>query len=130
MYIKLFENFLGTQPLAAYSELDPIDFNNKIYSERPNLEKMEAFTDSEVKLVGECLPKFDIQLSKLVDREQSLDCILVCDHFTNRKLICNVTIIKFKDDWYYVRTMKYSDNKFYECDQLDGLKELLDKFNI
>lgn len=141
MYIKLFESFLG------YSELTSLEFSHKIYSSvtsAPFLEKMEVFTSGEVKLIGEYLPKFDIQLSKIFDRERSVDCMLICEHRDNDStLICNVTIIKFRDEWYYVEVFDnypnyvrkntrshQSKSRFYECDQFDGLKELLSEFNI
>lgn len=32
-----------------------------------------------------------------------------------------ISIIKTKDEWYYVIIDKYKDALFYKCDQLDGL---------
>lgn len=113
MYIKLFENFLG------YSEVPDQGSKPPLY--------LEEFTYDEAKLIGECLPKFDIKLCKIFNSLEHINCMLQCEHYDdNDELICDMTIIKYRDEWYHVEVF-YNNyiSKHYECDQFDGLKNFL-----
>lgn len=48
----------------------------------------------------------------------------------NNKDCCGVTIVKLKDEWFYVCVHSmFGDFQFYRCDQFDGLISLINHIN-
>lgn len=96
-----------------YTELPPDEFIKVFVPTEPKYEKLN-FAESEIL---QLINKFTIQ------------------RVSNNRLICEISsnratkylyIYKLPDEWFFVSSLK--EQKYYKCDQLQGLIKLLDNY--
>lgn len=114
MRIKLFENFK-----KQYEEIDEDDYCEIVY--RTNSGKFLHLTPYEKKMIESIFPNHQVQYGKWLVWKSS--CII--PNFLYGK---SIYIDKFDDDWFLVAVPKnHYDERYYKCDQFEGLLELLHK---
>jgi len=95
-------------------------------------QKWDNFTDSEIEKIKSMFPysnvALDIYINNFTDSESYPKAKLDIKYYKSifKRDFSNsddseISIIKTKDEWYYVIIDKYKDTLFYKCDQLDGL---------
>lgn len=105
-YIKLFENF---DELDGFKEYEIIPGDNRFKYDR----KEDLSEDLEI-------------IRKFLVHNGSTDISTAIKYGALQKISFynnNIfhTIEKYKDDWFMIMVRQSERNKFYECDQLDGL---------
>lgn len=151
-YLKLFENH-GDK----FKSIEDYEFNQKIFDspygdvdtsifDKYEEEYWGLFTDSQIKKIRKVI------LNKSLRSTQStLNTSVYPKRITNRSTkeyieinitgmdSINIYVYSFKDSWYYVCLHGYYSNKgkrelveekYYECDQWDGLLECLKDIDI
>lgn len=113
-FINLFENF-------------PDKFQKTNRFDTNSLRKLGLvpFDKKEVLEIYKALEKSKTCSGKLElnNSADNTELFIYCKEYNNRKRLRNLgSIYKSNDEWYYV----YINWKFYKCDQLDGLLELLE----
>ncbi len=142
-HLKLFENFKN-----FFEEIDHVQYNKYLFGEKWNDENDETidvyaddyefyldltdlskywvdFNQEEIGKINNIGYKFS--LSKYYSKYDRYKEVLKTSESHKEKLI-DITIVKTQDEWFYVDCyIKDKNNKYYRCDQMDGLLECLKK---
>jgi len=91
-----------------------------------------TFTDKEIEMVRELLPDVKAKNSISTDFDLNGDISLFGQSYLDTKGARldskEFTMIKLKDEWYYVMmdmSDQEEDDKFFKCDQFEGLLQLI-----
>ena len=118
MRIKLFEEYL-TENVDFFNKIDSVEWGDK-YWRISSLDDEESFTNKELNQIRQHFKSWVIEnnrrpfMRSLYHKGQS--------NMAFR-------IMKTGDEWYYVSDMcngVESDNRYYKCDQIEGLIRCLD----
>lgn len=129
-YLKLFEQFYYEVDYDEYSEISLDHWNSIMNTPSNKLPKDIEFTDKEIEQIKNIFtkdPSFDGTFTK---KHNKFSIEVKCDNseraekikkspFNSEYLYC-IHIYKTRDEWYYLECLDIME-KYFKCDQLDGL---------
>jgi hypothetical protein len=112
-YLKLFESFEG----SYYKEIGDSDYFSAIN---------RRFTDSEIKELSNITEQKGGEVQKYPGYSNGYYTIKIPRDKGTVTIIEYTSVKKGEDEFYYVAYDIMNQKKYYEADQFDGLKKLLD----